>query len=265
MKTLFLSLLTLMLAANNASAPKSPPKSEPLVEFQKGRLSVKAEKVPLKDLLNEMEKKSGIVIELKDTKAAERLFSVDFKNLLPMRAFREVLQELNFAFYYSGDRLARVLILPSGAENPAKMGRLVNPPGRFAEWSKPGEKRPFKAKRDSAAERKKDSRIESKLAAIEAIEDSDDPKNITALGDALTDSSMDVKQAALSALSDKEGAMATQMLRRGLNDSDPEFRIEVLEALADRNDLDSLRRASSDPNQEVRERAIELLEDATSQ
>jgi HEAT repeat protein len=53
------------------------------------------------------------------------------------------------------------------------------------------------------------------------------------------------------------------MLRRGLNDSDPEFRIEVLEALAERKDLDSLRKALSDQNQEVRERAAELLEDAT--
>jgi HEAT repeat protein len=72
-----------------------------------------------------------------------------------------------------------------------------------------------------------------------------------------------VKQAALQALVDKKGANVTQMLRRGLQDSDPELRIEVLETLADRGDLDSLRKAVADRNQEVRETAADLLRNAT--
>jgi len=263
MKILAVFLTSIMLAASDDPPPQSPPENQPVVEFQKGRMSVRADDVPLKDLLDEMGKKSGIVVELKDTTAAERRSSVDFKNLLPMRAFREVLQDLNFAFFYSETRLARVLILPSGAENPNRVGRLTNPADRFAEWSKRGEKSPFKAKPKPLVEQSKDGRVESKLEAIEAMEESDDPKSIAALGEALTDPSNEVKEAALAALSDKEGAAVTQMLRRGLNDSDPEFRIEVLEALAERKDLDSLRKALSDQNQEVRERAAELLEDAT--
>jgi hypothetical protein len=43
----------------------------------------------------------------------------------------------------------------------------------------------------------------------------------------------------------------------------PEFRIEVLEVLSDRGDLDSLRKAKSDPDKDVRERAADLLESAT--
>jgi HEAT repeat protein len=47
-----------------------------------------------------------------------------------------------------------------------------------------------------------------------------------------------------------------------LNDADPDFRIEVLEALAERRDRESLRRAKSDPNEDVRERAADFLESA---
>jgi hypothetical protein len=47
-----------------------------------------------------------------------------------------------------------------------------------------------------------------------------------------------------------------------LNDADPDFRIDVLEALAERGDLESLRRAKSDPDEDVRERAADLLESA---
>ena len=70
------------------------------------------------------------------------------------------------------------------------------------------------------------------------------------------------KEAALEALSERKGADVTAIIRRGLNDADPDFRIEVLEALAERGDLESLRRAKSDSNEDVRERAVDLLENA---
>jgi len=53
------------------------------------------------------------------------------------------------------------------------------------------------------------------------------------------------------------------MIRRGLNDRDPELRIEALEALAERNDVESLRRGMTDSNEDVRERAADLLEEST--
>lgn len=107
--------------------------------------------------------------------------------------------------------------------------------------------------------------VMEKLEAIEAIADSDDPKSIAALGEALIDEHRKVKTAALRALAHKAGAAATEMLRYGLDDSDPEFRIEVLEILADRGDLDSLRKALADQNPEVRETAADLLWNATTQ
>jgi hypothetical protein len=266
MKILVISLISLVLAAASDPPAKSPPRSNPpLVEFHDGRLSVKATNVPLKELLSEMQKKSGIAVELKDTKAAERRFSIELKSVLPTRAFEEVLRDLNYAFLYSGNRLSQVLILPPGAEiTQRQTEKGPQSTKRFGERSERAEKGALKPERDQKALKQKtvDSRVQSKLAAIAELEDSDDPKSIRALGDMLVDPSTDVKEAALSALTDKEGSLATQMIRRGLDDRAPEFRIEVLEALAERKDTESLRRGMADPNRDVRERAAELLQEA---
>ena len=104
-------LVFLMLLANTETGVMRSPNNKPLVRFEDGRISVKAGDVPLKDILSEIQKNSGIVIELKDSKAAEKRSFVDFKNLLSALAFREILPDLNCAFFYSGTRLARVLIL----------------------------------------------------------------------------------------------------------------------------------------------------------
>lgn len=265
MKILAISLISLVLAAAADPPAKSPPTSKPLVEFQNGRMSVKATSVPLKELLSEMEKKSGIVVELKDTKAAERPLSIELKSVLPTRAFQEVLRDLNYAFLYSGNRLSQVLILPPGVEiSQRQVEKGPQPTKRFEGRFDRAEKSPLKTEREQKALKQKsvDSRVQSKLAAIADLEDSDDPKSIAALGDMLADPSPEVKEAALSALTDKEGSLATQMIRRGLNDRTPEFRIEVLEALAERKDTESLRRGMADSNRDVRERAAELLEES---
>jgi hypothetical protein len=79
-------------------------------------MSIQSTGAPLKEILGEMEEKSGIVVELKDTEAAERSLSIDLKSALPARAFRKVLRDLNYVFVNSGNRLSQVLILPRGAE-----------------------------------------------------------------------------------------------------------------------------------------------------
>ena len=218
MRILLISLISLVLAAASDPPAKSPPRSNPpLVEFQNGRMSVKATSVPLKELLSEMEKKSGIAVELKDIKAAERPFSIDLKSVLPVRAFQEVLRDLNYAFLYSGNRLSQVLILPPGVEISQRQAEKAPLPTKLERRFDRAEKRPLKTEREQKALKQKtiDSRVQSKLAAIAELENSGDPKNIVALGEMLADPSPEVKEAALSALTDKEGSLATQMIRRG--------------------------------------------------
>ena len=266
MKILIILLASLLLVAGTDGASTSLLKSKPLVGFEKGRMSVKAVDVPLKDLLSEIEEKSGIVIDLRDSKAAAKRSSVDFENVLPVLAFREILQDLNFAFFYSGTSLARVLILPPADQPPKARIELMNPNRRGQQFVQ-AEIVPIEpgATPRLPGENSKDRDVRAKLDAIEAMADSDDPNSIAALGEALNDQNRKVKEAALQALADKKGANVTQMLRRGLNDPDPEFRIEVLETLADRGDLDSLRKALTDRNREVRETAADLLGNVMTQ
>ena len=263
---ILVAFLTFMVVAGVKSASASSPANTPLVRFENGRMSVKARDVPLKNLLGEIQEKSGIVIELKDPTAAERRSFIDFKNLLPALAFRTILRGLNFAFFYSEKRLARVLILSSGNRIAKSKSGLMNP-NRFGRQVPRAGHAPTRsgAKPKLTGKNSKDSHIAAQLDAIEAMQDSDDPKSIAALGDALADQDLEVKEAALQVLADKKGAKVTQMLRRGLSDADPEFRIEVLEALADRGDQDSLRKALADPNQDVRDTAADLLESTTPQ
>ena len=115
---------------------------------------------------------------------------------------------------------------------------------------------------DVSADDLEERRAAARIEAIQAMENSNDPKTLTALGNALADPNSEVKEAALEALSERKGANVTEIIRRGLNDADPDFRIEVLEALAERGDRESLRRAKSDPDEDVRERAADLLERA---
>jgi hypothetical protein len=260
MNILVLALVPVLFLASAGEKAKIV-QNKPTVEFRDGRLSAKAEEVPLKILLEEIGKKSGIEIELKDPKAGEKPVSVDLKNMLPVRALREILQGLNYAFFYSKMRLSRVVIVPEGTQIGGRFG------GRFGERFREGGKfgdRLQAGRTWQRPERKieRDSAVDAKLAAIEALEESKDPKSIDELGKALTDPNAEVKEAALDALTDREGTNVNQALRRGLSDPDPEFRVEVLEALADRGDLDPVKKALTDPNPDVREAAADLLESA---
>jgi hypothetical protein len=264
-RALTFTLLSVAVTVVGVSPARSLPSEKPVVEFQNGRMSIHASGAPLKAILAEMQQTSGVAVELKDPEAAERPVSIDVQDLRPPQAFRRVLRDLNYAFVYSADRLVQVVIVPRGvgisAPPPAKEPRGTK---RDAELGDRVERGPLKAKRESRAlKRQMDPRVRAELATIGELEESEDPKSVVALGNMLADPSVDVRRAALSALTDKEGSLATQMIRRGLNDRTPELRIEALEALAERNDTESLRRGMTDPDEDVRERAAELLEGST--
>jgi hypothetical protein len=264
MKLLAFTLFSLMLAAENDPESNIAVNPKLAVEFQNERLSVHAEEVPLQEILAEIEEKCGINFVLRDEKAAANVITLDLKDLAPAQALEEILRGLNFANFYSGARLARVVILPQGVGMIGSGGRAPSLGGSRDRLPGATKLKPkAEAIKKTPEQIKEESRVTSKLDAIDDLEDKNDPKSIAALADMLSDPSREVKDAALEALADKEGTNVTQLIQRGLNDRDPEFRIEVLEVLADRGDLDSLRKAKSDPDKDVRERATDLLETAT--
>jgi hypothetical protein len=185
-------------------------------------LSVRAANVLLRDLLGEIEAKTRIVIDLKEPNGAVQRASVEFENVPPAVALESILRDFNFAFFYSASRLARVLILRSGHRSPETRSALLEPGGTGSRVPRVEEDRLEFRKVPTLAERKiKHSDIVAKLEAIDWLEDSDDPKSVTALADALAIDHPKVKEAALRALSAKKDADVTPMLRRGLRDNDP--------------------------------------------
>jgi hypothetical protein len=72
------------------------------------------------------------LIDIKDPQAAAKPASLIFKSLPLVLAFRTILQDFNFAFFYSEARLARVLILPVQVQTSSANNKLMkpNPVGR---------------------------------------------------------------------------------------------------------------------------------------
>jgi hypothetical protein len=253
MNIFVVALLPVLFLANSSEQAKVA-NNKPEVEFHNGRISVKAEDVALKEVLQEIEKKSGIEIELKDAKAAEKSVSIDVKDVMPRRVFRQILHGLNFAYFHSRTGLARVLILAPGGTPPEGYRKPFGRGLRRKRWQR--RSRNF---REMLSEKS----VKEKLAKVATMQADEDARSIEELGMALTDKDPEVKEKALEVLVDKEeGDSITNALRRGLSDPDPEFRIEILEALAEQGDLDSLRAALNDPDPEVREEAADLLESA---
>src|SRR3990172_10804028 len=98
MKFLVLAIFALMLAAENDPQVNIAVSPKLAVEFNNERLSVRAEEVPLRELLAEIEEKCGIHFVLRDEKAAATAISVDLKELAPVHALEEILRGLNAAY-----------------------------------------------------------------------------------------------------------------------------------------------------------------------
>lgn len=252
------------------AAPASPNTDavNPLVKFFEGRLSIRAVNVSLKDLVQEIRKKSGIVVDLRDAKGAEKRITIELVNLTPARALEEILRGLSFASFYNYNGLFQVVVVSPDA-SPPQLTLSKTPQPR------PQPRQPFKPDFEELLKRNRDEGLKAiaqvlkggnrrdKLQAVEALESfgsADDPEIIWLLGEALADSDRAVKKSALEALADKEGAAVIPLLTAGLRDPDPSIRIEVLEALGEKRALDLVRGALSDPDSEVRETAQELVE-----
>ncbi|MBI4488602.1 MAG: HEAT repeat domain-containing protein [Deltaproteobacteria bacterium] len=215
----------------------------PLVEFSKGRLTVRAVEVSLNDLLGEIGKRIGIAVEIRDQEAEEKRVTLNLVNLSPSQAFEEILRGLSFAFFYDDGRLAHVVALPAASaseSSPSQLSLSTSSPRPSPRGFKP-------------------TRSEPGPDFEQLLKRSRD-EGMKALSQALASPDSDVKSSALEVLTEQEGPDVIPILSGALRDPDPEFRMEVLEALADKREFHTLRSALSDQSREVRERAAELLE-----
>jgi type II secretory pathway component GspD/PulD (secretin) len=186
MKILALAIFAFMLAVENAPESNIDVNPKLAVEFQNERLSVHAEEVPLQEILGEIGEKSGINFVLRDEKAAANVITLDLKDLAPARALEEILRGLNFAYFYSGTRLARVVILPQGVGMIGSGGRAPSLGGSRDRLPGATKLKPkAEAIKKTPEQIKEESRVTSKLDAIDDLENKNDPKSIAALAEML--------------------------------------------------------------------------------
>jgi hypothetical protein len=237
------------------------------VKFSQGRLSVNAVGVPLNDVAQEISKQSGIVVEVKDTKAAEKPMTVDLNNVAPALAFEEILRGLNFASFYDHGRLSQVVVLSPTAVPPKAVSvKPASPPQAVRPSADPVPDFEELLERNRAegmraiAQALRGTERNHKIAAVHALESVEHPEVFKLLSEALNDADVAVRRAALDVVSDKEGPAVMPLLRTAFRDLDSSIRIEALEALADQGELQLVKSALSDMDKDVRERAKDLLE-----
>ena len=123
--TYIVAVFMILMAA--APASSNTDGVNPLVKFFEGRLSIRAVNTPLRDLVQEISKKSGIVIELRDVKAAEKRITVDLVNLPPALALEEILRGFSFGLRYNNRAQLSEAVVLSPVVAPPQVTQS-NPP-----------------------------------------------------------------------------------------------------------------------------------------
>jgi HEAT repeat protein len=101
-----------------------------------------------------------------------------------------------------------------------------------------------------------------KVPDFDALVERNRAEGLRAIREALASPDLRLRKAAVDTLVDLKGPDVIPILNVALGDSDPAIRIDVLEALAGRGELQTVKKALSDSNAEVREKATELLNKA---
>lgn len=268
-------LLLLLLACAPARAYEAP---RVAVTLQDARLSVNARAVPLKEILIEISRLSGIQFFLEaalDAQAAREEITVTLKALPIEEGLRHLLRQKNFVLVYSPAGLteARVYLEGKGEFRKLAVGTKRPPPNpRIAkQTSRPSE--------GAVAESDQIARFRSEAlsnpdpaersAALDRLAESADQAlaRETVLEVLERERNPEVLESALSVLQDQESVPLEPVLRFAAATRTPTLRLRALELLSEhgkgdprvRELLSSL--ARNDRDEEVREHAQSLLED----
>jgi predicted amino acid-binding ACT domain protein len=131
-----LTILLLAFSLNIANAEKKVEKDTFTLEVKNNLINLQAENINFKDILRELEKKTGIKVEIFEG-VEDRKVSLKIKNL-PSYALSTLLEKMslkNFAVVYDQQLASKIIyVLPEG-KDIAKVikGKVVIRPARFAD------------------------------------------------------------------------------------------------------------------------------------
>lgn len=236
-----------------------------LVWFADGCLTVKAQDVPLGELIDEIAKKSGVTVA--KHVALDRRVSLEFHRLPLEQALRRILRHRSFVLEYAEPvpgqpsavaRVRTLSILPQGHERYSAKAAAVRPmtsgPSEADVTARIWELQAALASGDA----------QTREEAVVELGESERAEAVGPLSLALADANEDIREAAVFSLTDIGGAHAAKALDIALADRDPRVREAAVDALGEIGGevaIALLERALSDKVKFVREAAAEMLDE----
>jgi hypothetical protein len=273
LRAAFAALLAAGPAVQAAGDEVAPPAVR--VSVAPSGVSVSARAAPLEDVLRELSRVTGVAVyfeEALDSRITRRPTTLALRDIPVEDAFRRVLRDTNFIVGYGADRLDQVRVFGQGS---GPFNRLAVPPGRPAGGA--GQPPPaVAAGRDataadvpaleSAALTHPDP--EQRLSALTRLSDVADESRTREVALAVLDRDQhsDVLREALTIIEMQEQLPRDRLMRFAASGRPAELRIQVLDILADSGTNDAAFRQlvtvlARDQDEEVRQRALEILED----
>jgi hypothetical protein len=269
---LCLVLLTAGSAWAAGSEPATPGPAAKVTVTRPGAVTITAAEVPLEDLLREMSRVTGLAVYFEsgmDDRVTRRPTTITVKNAPLDDVLRRLLRDTSYIVGYGGaDRIDEVRIFASGT---GPFTRLAVPPGgsgHGAQRSRAAAPRPpaDAASLETAALTHPDPA--ERAAALSRLAELSDEGKVREVALAALDREQhpDVLREALNAL-EMQDELPRERLMRFVEAAYPaESRIQALDLLADSGTNDAAFRRlvtalTRDQNEELRERAKEILED----
>ncbi|MFQ5937693.1 MAG: HEAT repeat domain-containing protein [Acidiferrobacterales bacterium] len=240
-----------------------------LVLLADGYLTVRVQDISLRELLDEIARKSGLTVVR--YVALDQRVTLEFHQLSLEQGLRRILRHRSFVLEYAQQtpekrpsavaRPKTVWILPQGGEKYAVQRRIVE----SANAGFSGEDIATKISRLRTTLSSEDA--EEREEAVVELGESGHAEAVAPLTVALADRNEDVREAAIVSLAEIGGAEAAQALAIALRDEDPRTREGAVDALGEIGGeiaIGLLERALADDKQFVREAAAEMLDELRS-
>lgn len=255
-----------VLLALAGAVPGGAAAAEVRARLEDGRLTVRAEAVPLSAVLDAVVRDTGMVIEGRDSldpRVAARPTTVRFEGLRVEEVFRRMLPESDFLLVESPDGL-EVTIYPRGTRPPPPPVRsptaLRRPPPRARDASDDPAVLRATALGDPDPARRAEALHRLSLFA------SGDVVRETVLEVLERERDRDVLDGALDLLRQQDAVPLDRLIAFAGREAEPDLRVRALELLGEKGREDRrvrgfLRTMIRDSNEQVRETAQRVLEE----
>ena len=247
-------------------ATAQPSQSACFIQFSNDLLTVNVQDVPLKELLDEIARQSGLSVV--GSGSLDEKITIEFHNLPLDEGMRLILSHHSFALAYAqqtpGERhlnVPKLWILPKAEKGyPIKTTVVDVNTRRGALKDVPTDIPSLQVALMSGDSSERED-------AVDALGESQRLEAVAVLRLALEDVDEDVREAAIDALEEIGGDEAAQALAIALEDEDSWVREEAVEALGEiggETAIGLLEQALADQDESIRETAADILAERTA-